>query len=141
MPSLGSPRSASQSSLPRGNEGRTPTVLCGENGDHRLLLRGLLRLYRHPVVYEARTLDDLESLPSSLEPRILLFDVEDGDDDRWVAGLRLVLERHSELRAVVILPSGDSEGGSHARAAGARAVLPRPFAIQDLVRTLERAVA
>ncbi len=139
MPSMGAKLSASQSTLPPAPGSRTPAVLCGESDDHRLLLRGLLRLYRHPVIYEARTLDDLEQLTPASDPRILILDV-DGGDDRWTLELAGALAQHSELRAVVILPTGDPEAERRALAAGARAVLPRPFAIQDLVRTLGRAV-
>ena len=124
---------------PTGNS--TPAVLWGANEETRLLLRGLLRLHRHPIVYEARSADDFVGLPSGDGCRILLVDV-DGSTGDWASDLARTLERHPDLRSVVILPPRpDPASEAAAYRVGAKAVLVRPFSIQDLMRALERAVA
>lgn len=129
-----------------GGPGRTApawgAVVWGANDDTRLLLRGLLRLERHPVVFEARTLDDLEQLPESPDARLLLVDAETSGDGPWDRALAEVLGRHPDLLAVVVLPRGASAGDeAKARAAGAKAVLRRPFAIHDLELAIGAATA
>ncbi|MGD0249324.1 MAG: hypothetical protein ABSB97_00295 [Thermoplasmata archaeon] len=119
-------------------QGAIPTVLWGRNEDTRLLLRGLLRLNRYPIVHEAATLDDLQGLPVSDGPRLLVVDAET-EEGNWYEDIAAALREHSELRAVVILPRDARGTEDLARAAGARVVLSRPFAIQDLVAALERA--
>ena len=126
-------------SLSEGGAGgdHTPAVILGRDEETRLLLRGLLRLHRHPVVHEATTVEELGKLPSATGHRILLYDVLAGDD-RWAAALTSVLEQHPDMRAVVILPPGATTPEGEAQRAGARAVLARPFAIQEFARALER---
>ena len=127
--------------VPHGGAGvHAPAVIWGRNEETRLLLRGLLRLHRHPVVHEAACADDLERLPPTSGPCLLLFDVPSGSDGRWASELASVLERHPELRAVVILPSGTPSTEVEARRVGARAVLPRPFAVQEFAQALERTI-
>jgi DNA-binding NarL/FixJ family response regulator len=115
-----------------------PAILWGRDEDTRLLLRGLLRLNRYPIVHEAATLDELAGLPVATEPRLLVFDAET-ETDTWCADLTAALRDHPELRAVVILPRDPRATEERARDAGARAVLSRPFAIRDLVTALDRA--
>lgn len=117
----------------------TPAVIWGQDEETRLLLRGLVRLQRHPVVHEATTVEELEQLPTAAGPRILLYAVPSGNG-AWATELASVLERHPELRAVVILPPGTPTRETEARRVGARAVLPRPFAIQEFAQALERAI-
>ncbi len=118
-----------------------PAVIWGANDETRLLLRGLLRLHRHPVLYEARTIGDFDGMPPGDGVRILMVDVEGSAGD-WSAELARTLERHPDLRAVVILPPRrDPASEAAAYRAGARAVLSRPFSIQELLRALERAQA
>ncbi len=116
-----------------------PAVLWGSNDDTRLLLRGLLRLYRFPVIYEARSLEDLEQLPTASEPRLLLRDLEAKGGD-WSGELASALRLHTELRAVVILPPGLPAAEAEALRAGAKAVLPRPFAIREFLRVVSQVV-
>jgi CheY-like chemotaxis protein len=120
------------------HSGPVPAVLWGQNVDTRLLLRGLLRLHRHPVVYEAATLEELNRLPASPEPSLLVLAVE-SEDGNWERDLSTALRRHPELRPVVILPRENAALEPRAIAAGARAVVIRPFAIRDLVRALTSA--
>lgn len=116
-----------------------PAVIWGRNDETRLLLRGLLRLHRHPVVFEAETPAEMDRLPASSEPRLLLYDIEAGDG-AWARQLTSALERHPELRAIVILPSAQSTLEPEARRAGARRVLLRPFAIIEFAQALERTI-
>ena len=128
-------------SIPDGDPGvPAPAVIWGDNEETRLLLRGLLRLHRHPVVHEATCVDDLERIPPTSGPCLLIYDVPNGEERKWAAELASVLERHPELRAVVFLPPGTPGSEAEARRLGARAVLPRPFAIQEFAQALERAI-
>ncbi len=122
--------------------GGTPpieAVLLGTNDDTRLLLRGLIRLHRHRVALEARTIDELEGLPPSTRPRVLIQDV-DAEDDRWSDELRFALDRHPDLRAVVLLPTDGTSLRAEALRAGASAVIVRPFAVRELVRKVTEVV-
>ena len=120
--------------------GRTvEAVLLGRNDDTRLLLRGLLRLHHHRIVLEARTVEELEQLAPTPTPRVLLQDVDTGDD-RWSDELAWALHQHPDLRAIVLLPS---EGGglrAEALRVRARSALVRPFAIRELIRLVNEAV-
>jgi CheY-like chemotaxis protein len=142
MNALGSQRlseDARPGSPPRGDRsGITQAVLWAENVDTRLLLRGLLRLHRHPVVHEVASLEELVRLPPSADPTILVVAVE-SEDDGWERRLTETLKRHPELRPVVILPRESAGLEPRALAAGARAVVVRPFAIRDFVRALASA--
>jgi hypothetical protein len=139
MSAISSPPPAARSALARAERpAPLPTVIWGRNEDTRLLLRGLLRLYRYPIAYEAATLDELRALPPAEVPRLLLFDAE-GEPNDWYADLAAALQEHTDLRAVVILPREAASPEGKARSAGARVSLARPFAIHDLVAALERA--
>ena len=122
---------------PDGTATDTPAVIWGDNEETRLLLRGLLRLHRRAVVREVTSVDELERLPSTSGPCLLLYDAPSGQGP-WATELASVLERHPELRAIVILPPGTPAGEVEAHRVGVRAVLPRPFAIQEFARALER---
>jgi AmiR/NasT family two-component response regulator len=143
MNALGSPRLAEDSlpgpAPPVPRSGLAESVLWGEDVDERLLLRGLLRLHRHPVVFEAATLEELSRLPTATEPRLLVVAVKAGDG-AWEQDLPSVLKSHRELRPVVILPRECAELGPRAVSAGARAVVVRPFAIRDFVNALTTAL-
>jgi hypothetical protein len=115
-----------------------PTVLLGQNEDTRLLLRGLLRLHRYPVLHEVGTVDELGALPSLPAPTVLVVDVESVLTG-WERDLPTVLARHPELRALVLLPPEGAAFEPRARAAGATNVVVRPFAIRDFVRAVAAA--
>jgi DNA-binding NarL/FixJ family response regulator len=114
---------------------RAPAVIWSENADTRLLLRGLLRLHLFPVLHEVATSEELVGLPPLSEPTVLVVDAE-SDSPGWQRTLPAVLSAHPEVRALVLLPPGDGSLEPAARAAGATAVVVRPFAIQDFVRAL-----
>ncbi len=122
--------------------GATPpieAVLLGTNDDTRLLLRGLIRLHRHRVALEARSIDELDSLVPSGRSRVLIQDV-DPEDDRWSDELRFALDRHPDLRALVLLPTDGSAMRAEAIRAGASAVIVRPFAVRELIRKVVEVV-
>jgi DNA-binding NarL/FixJ family response regulator len=121
--------------------GSVPAVLMGGNEDTRLLLRGLLRLHRHRVLLEAQAPDGIERLPPSSETKILILDAGADADCAWAEDLTSVLRSRSDLRALVILPTSDPALENRARAAGARGVLVRPFAIHDFVEAVDALTA
>ncbi len=114
-------------------------VLLGTNDDTRLLLRGLIRLHRHRVALEARSVEELEELAPSSRPRVLLQDV-DAEDDRWSDELKIALERFPDLRAIVLLPTDGTSLRAEALRAGASAVIVRPFAVRELIRKVVEVV-
>ncbi len=117
----------------------TPAVLCSPDPDTRLLLKGLLRLQRHPVRTESDSADDLLELDPVAEPTVLLFEIAPGAD-RWEEELRAIGARHPKVRSVVIAPGGGAELDDRARCAGARAVLHRPFSIREMRTAIEAAL-
>ena len=141
---LGSRRSSESSPTGVGAAARgggvTSAVVCGKNEETRLLLRGLLRLHRFRVVHEVGSVDDLDRLGTAGEPTVLIFDAE-SEVGAWDRELTRALGAHPALRAVVILPRGSSTSEAKARAAGASAVVARPFAIRELVEGVEQAAA
>jgi DNA-binding NarL/FixJ family response regulator len=143
MNALGSPRLAEDSlpgpAPPGSRSGVGEAVLWGEDVDERLLLRGLLRLHRHPVVFEAATLEELSRLPAASEPRLLVVAVKAGDGT-WEQDLRSVLQSHPELRPVVILPRESAGLDPQKASAAARVVVVRPFAIREFVHALTSAM-
>jgi len=118
--------------------GAAPAILLGTNEDTRLLLRGLLRLYRHPVVSESGAAEELGSLAPTTDPTVLVLDAE-AVTGGWEAALGLALHDHPRLRPILITIDRSSEFEARARAAGARVVLVRPFAIADFARALATA--
>jgi DNA-binding NarL/FixJ family response regulator len=142
MAALGSRVWSPEDSLGRPVERATPTrapaVIWGRNADTRLLLRGLLRLHRFPVLHEVSTFDEIVALPALSEPTVLVIDAE-VEGQAWHENLRAVLAAHPELRPLVLLPPGNGALESSARTAGARAVVARPFAIRDFVRAVTAA--
>ncbi len=142
---LGSRQQSSEGSLASRGTARRPNVgsaviVCGRNEDTRLLLRGLLRLHRYRVVHEATTPDDLDGLPSVPGPVVMVVDAE-SEVAPWDAQLAATLGGHPELRAVVILPREATRSAERAKAAGASAVVGRPFAIHDLIDAVDRTAA
>lgn len=113
-----------------------PAVLLVSNPDTRLLLKGLLRLQRHPVLFEAAQLEELDRLSSTPGPKILLVDVEPEDGD-WAKDVRAALQRHPDLRPILITPQRTPEVEARAAAAGIRTIVIRPFAIRDLIGAVE----
>jgi len=128
-----SPRDAVPSGSPDPNIG---AVIVGGNDETRLLLRGLLRLHRYRVLAEAPTAEELEPVDEPLGRRVLVL-VADGDDDDWAAELVTARERQTGLLPLLIVPETQAELIARARAAGVLGILSLPFAIRDLISTVE----
>lgn len=111
-------------------------VILGGNDETRLLLRGLLRLHRYRVLAEAPSAEALEPAREPLGRRVLIL-VSDGDDDDWARELVVARERQTGLLPLLIVPDTQAEMVARARAAGVLGILCRPFAIRDLISTVE----
>lgn len=114
-----------------------PAVVLSANEDTRLLLRGLLRLNRHPVVFEGRAAEELDGVPPGEGPRILLLD-GDAVPGGWESAIRVALAREPSLRVILLTPDRSPALAARAREAGARTVLVRPFAIAEFIEALAR---
>jgi DNA-binding NarL/FixJ family response regulator len=118
---------------------RTPltrVVLMGGNADDRLLLRGLLRLHRHRVAAEIEGSDGASHLAPSDERKVLILQADSRTPD-WPDQLTAALTRDPSLLAMVLTPARSAEFDRRAAAAGAHAVLLRPFAVKNLIATVE----
>jgi two-component system KDP operon response regulator KdpE len=98
----------------------------------RLLCRLNLELAGHRVV-EAGTLDDAAAAAVGERPRVVLLDVHVGSGDgvAFLAELRGLLP---EVRVVMLTGTADTAA---IRAAGADAIVPKPFDPVALVATIE----
>jgi DNA-binding NarL/FixJ family response regulator len=114
-----------------------PAIVLGGSEDTRLLLRGLLRLHRHRVLFEAPTREGIDRIPVSPETKILVLDAGTDKGEAWAETLSSLLRSRSDVRALVILPSSDPGLETRARQAGARATLVRPFAIRDFIEAVD----
>jgi AmiR/NasT family two-component response regulator len=121
-----------------GSAGRpaVATVIVGGTDETRLLLRGLIRLHRHLVLAECAAADQLGPADPS-EPTPVLILVCDTEVDEWPHELATARERQPGLRPLLIVPERDPDLIERARRMGVKAVLNRPFAIRDLVASVE----
>ena len=115
-----------------------PALLLGTDEDTKRLWKGLLRLFRHPVTLEARSAEELGRVPTGSGPQVLLIDAE-AVDGGWETALRDALRRQPGLRVLLLTHDRSPERADRARAAGARVVLGRPFAMAEFERALEDA--
>lgn len=116
--------------------GRPPTVLLVRNPETRLLLKGLLLLFRYPVLLEAERPDDLAQLPRTRPTTLLLLDADTESGD-WAADVRAVLEEHPDLSPILLTSVSSPETSARAAQTGIEAVLIRPFTIREFGRILE----
>jgi DNA-binding NtrC family response regulator len=113
---------------------RAPAAIYGPDDDVRLLLRGILLLYRHPVTREAKLPSELGHLPS--ESRVLIYDVGAAPTG-WTDVLAGVIRENPALPVLVLLPSGGEELASEAERAGAQGTLVKPFATHALIAAID----
>jgi DNA-binding NarL/FixJ family response regulator len=112
------------------------TIILGGTEETRLLLRGLVRLNRHRVLAEAASADQLPAIEPPDTPTVLIL-VGDGEGDDWPHELAGVRERVPGLEALLLVPERTPDLIARARRMGVKAVLNRPFAIRDLVSSVE----
>jgi|HubBroStandDraft_1064217.scaffolds.fasta_scaffold360678_2 DNA-binding NarL/FixJ family response regulator len=112
------------------------TIILGGTEETRLLLRGLVRLNRHRVLAETATADQLVMANPS-DPSSVLILVADGDSDEWPHELATARQRQPTLRTILLVPERTPELIERARRMGVKGVLNRPFAIRDLVASVE----
>ena len=110
-------------------------AVVGENEEQRLLLRGLLRLYHFPVVFEGAQIRDLARFVPAAGPVVLVLDI-DAAVPGWEAELRAELNRHPDLRPLLLTPEPDPELARRAKQAGVRGLLVRPFGIRQFVEAV-----
>jgi AmiR/NasT family two-component response regulator len=112
------------------------TIIVGGTEETRLLLRGLVRLHQHRVLAETGSADSLGPADPSDPARVLIL-VADGEGDAWPHELAAARESQPEALALLIVAERTPELIARARRMGVRAVLNRPFAIRDLVASVE----
>jgi AmiR/NasT family two-component response regulator len=123
-------------SEPTGTRPCVATVIVGGTEETRLLLRGLVRLHQHRVLAEVSTADLLRPTDPN-DPADVLVLVADGEGDEWPHELATARDHQPDLLPMLIVAERTPELISRARRMGVRAVLNRPFAIRDLVSSLE----
>jgi DNA-binding NarL/FixJ family response regulator len=75
-------------------------------------------------------------VPESTSARVLIL-VADGDREEWPHELRTALERQPGLLPLLVVQDVTPELVARARRMGIRGILNRPFAIRDLVSSVE----
>ena len=113
---------------------RAPAAIYRPDDDVRLLLRGILLLYRHPVTREAKLPSELARLPP--ESRVLIYDVGSAAPG-WSEVLAGVTRENPALPVLVLLPTGGEELAPEAERAGAQGTLVKPFATHALIDAIE----
>ena len=111
-------------------------VIVGGTEETRLLLRGLLRLYRHHVVGEGPTFA-AASRPGAPDgaPTVALIDI-DLTDPAAVASLRAAKRDNPMLRVLLLTPNRTPSVEAQAKEAGVDALVRRPFAVHELMEAL-----
>jgi AmiR/NasT family two-component response regulator len=112
------------------------TVIVGGTEETRLLLRGLVRLHQHRVLGEAGTAEMLPVSDPNDPPQVLIL-VGDGEGDEWPHELATARSLQPTLLPLLIVTERTPELIERARRMGVKAVLNRPFAIRDLVSSVE----
>jgi AmiR/NasT family two-component response regulator len=112
------------------------TVIVGGTEETRLLLRGLVRLHHHRVLGETASAEGLEETDPDDPAKVLIL-VCDGEGDDWPHELATARTRQPGLVALLIVQERSAELLTRARRMGVKAVLNRPFAIRDLVGSVE----
>ncbi len=112
-------------------------AIVGGSEETRLLLRGLLRLYRHRVVGEGPTFAAIPpgNAPDS-RPTAVVADL-DLDDPEAQEALARARRDHPSLRIVVLTSHRTPRIESKAHELGADSVIRRPFAVRELMEAVE----
>jgi len=107
-------------------------VIVGGSEEAQLILRGLLRLHQHRIVGATlQTRATLEMLRQATDP-VLLVDA-DMRDPTWSDFVPEARRANPATRVVLLTPSRSARLDSQAHSLGVAALVPRPFAIQELL--------
>jgi DNA-binding NarL/FixJ family response regulator len=117
---------------------RAPAAICGSDDDTRLLLRGILLLYRHPVTREAKSPSELGRLPP--ESRFIVYDIT-GDGSGAAETLAGLIREHPGIPVLALLPAGGEGLRADVERAGAQGTLGKPFVSNELIRAIEALLA
>jgi len=112
------------------------TLIVGGDAETRLLVRGLLRLYHYRVEGDVPSADLLPPADANGEGRVLIL-VVDTDEGEWTRDLATARAHLPGVRPMLVVSELSPSLEARARAAGVRAILPRPFAIRDLISTVQ----
>ncbi len=140
MPSV-DPRTPS-ADRPKGSTAAEPSgspieaLIVGGNDETRLLLRGLLRLHRYRVRSESPRAAGLEPSGGLVQHRVLIL-VTEGEIADWPQEVALARDRQPGLQTLLLVPTTTPGLEARARAAGVKGLLQRPFAIRDLIASVE----
>ncbi|HZY91279.1 MAG TPA: response regulator [Thermoplasmata archaeon] len=111
-------------------------MIVGGTEETRLLLRGLLRLYRHRVVGEGPTFAALSSAPDpQTSPTVALVDI-DLDDADAVHSIAKARQSYPGIRVLLLTPTRTPAVEARAKQAGIDALIRRPFAVHELMEAL-----
>ncbi len=127
------------SAVGAGEAENPPVVLLVRDDDLRLLIRGVLTLYRYPVALEGSSPESLRRLGPLEQPTVLILDAGDGSGT-WREDLAQTLRESPQLRAVVLFPAGAEASRAEAEALGARATVVRPVVLRELVAAIRAAI-
>jgi DNA-binding NtrC family response regulator len=111
-------------------------VIAGGSDETRLLLRGLIRLHHHRVIAEGYGPETIAQLPADIEAPVFLLDA-DLDNPKWLEQIADLQIRHPQHRVVLLTAYGSASFEARAKGLGVNRLLRRPFAVHDLVDSLE----
>jgi DNA-binding NtrC family response regulator len=112
-------------------------AVLGADPDRRALLRGLLHLQHHRVVAEGEGLATLREIadPGSVDLLVVDSAVAGG---RWSQVIRSATRERPGLRVILVTEAAGRQVARAAAAAGASAVLRRPFMLQEFLAALDQ---
>jgi CheY-like chemotaxis protein len=127
---------ADRSSAYEGRPEVSDVAVLGGTSESRLVIRGLLRMNHHRVVFEGPGPEEATKVPTQPSPKILL--VDGSLDTHWNPVLRSMQSRQPPMRVVLITGQRASISDSETRELGIAAVLPRPFTVAEFSSTMDR---
>lgn len=111
-------------------------VIVGGSEESRLLLRGLLRLYRHRVVADGPRFDALRAIPSGVAPSVAVVDI-DLEDAQSAAEMAQAMRSLPSLHFLLLTSERGVRTEGRAKELGIERVVIRPFAVHDLMEAVE----
>lgn len=111
-------------------------IIVGGSEETRLLLRGLLRLYRHRVVADGPKFEALGAIPAAESPSVAVVDL-DLDDSQRAAEMARAMKAAPTLRVLLLTSERGARAEHRAKELGVERVVVRPFAVHDLMEAVE----